>query len=118
MIDTIVGLAQDPIWFTAGYAAPALLCTFGYIRRSYNEVQRDKRELEMVLAGQRSGSGAGYYAPTITVGTLMGRAIVTMCPGVNFLSAVFDHGPELFGSFFKMIGKVFDRPLVADPRKK
>lgn len=117
MMETIVGYAQDPIWFVAGYAAPTMLCAFGYIRRSYNDIQRDKRDLESALE-QRTKGGTGHYSPTITVGTLMGRALVTVCPAVNFLSAVFDHGPELFGSFFRTIGKVFDRPLIADPRRK
>jgi hypothetical protein len=117
MIETIVGYAQDPIWFVGGYAAPTMLCAFGYIRRSYNDIQRDKRDLAKSLDQETKG-GSSYYQPTITVGTLIGRAIVTMIPAVNFLVAVFDHGPELFGSFFRTIGKMFDRPLIADPRKK
>lgn len=52
------------------------------------------------------------YKPTDTVGTIVGRVLVSWLPVANLWAALFDLGPEVFGRFFRWIGKVFDQPLV------
>lgn len=84
------------------YWAPMLLCAYGYTARTsqrYHQCceKRDKNE----------------YFQSDTVGTLIGRAIVTFMPVTNLFAAIFDLGPRIFGSFFLMIGRAFDKPLVS-----
>ena len=86
------------------YWLPLSLCLYGYTVRSWQKVRQD---LEY-------RANHTYYSPSITVGTLLGYAFVTVCPYVNSIAAVFDVGPDVFNSFFKWLGRVFDFPLVPD----
>ncbi len=84
------------------YWLPMLLCAFGYIARTFKRY-RQCCELR----------DADKYFQSDTLGTLIGRAIVTVLPIVNLLAAIFDLGPKIFGNFFEAIGKVFNQPLVS-----
>jgi len=83
------------------YWIPMVLCAYGYTARTFKRYRdcREKRD-------------AGAYFKSDTLGTLIGRTIVTICPIANLFAAIFDLGPRLFGSFFRVIGEVFDQPLV------
>lgn len=83
------------------YWLPLGLCAYGYTARTFKRY-RECCELR----------DAGKYFKSDTVGTLIGRAFVTLCPVMNLLAGVFDLGPRLFGSFFAFIGRAFDKPLV------
>lgn len=98
------------------YWLPLSLCTYGYTTRTWLNYQKDVVEREKSEAAKKDNGRALVYFPTDTVGTLIGRAIVTVCPVANIWSAAFDVAPRLFTSFFKWVGKVFDMPLVP-PRK-
>jgi len=96
------------LWGFLLYWLPVCVCTVGYIARTYNNYQKDlKARAEWV-----SDSINHYYTPTDTVGTLIGRGIVSLVPVANLLAAVFDVAPRLLGNFFKMLGDIFDQPLV------
>jgi hypothetical protein len=84
------------------YWGPLGLCLYGYTVRTFIRYQQcaDARD-------------AGKHFVSDTVGTLVGRALATVVPGVNMLAATFDIGPMVFARFFKAIGKMFDFPLVA-----
>lgn len=88
------------------YWMPLLMCSIGYFIRTYQNYQKDisARDLQTL------------YFPTDTVGSLIGRGLVTVLPIGNLLAAIFDVGPQLFRRFFGWIAKVFDQPLV--PRRK
>lgn len=86
--------------------APMALCAYGYTARTFAHYR---------LCCEARDSDK--YFQSDTVGTLIGRTIVTFIPVVNLLAAVFDLGPMIFGSFFAMIGRVFDRPLVSKAKK-
>jgi hypothetical protein len=85
---------------------PGALCAYGYTVRTWVNYRKDldNREKEK------------FYHPTDTIGTLLGRSIMTILPVGNLFAAAFDVGPEVFRRFFEWIGKVFDQPLV--PQKK
>ncbi len=87
------------------YWLPLGFCAVGYIARTARNFATDRRE--------RVRPGA-FYRPTDTLGSLIGRALVTMLPVGNLLAAIFDLSPEVFGKFFEWIGKVFNQPLVPD----
>ena len=89
---------------------PLLLCLYGYIVRSAREFSNDRagRATSELPASQSNG----YYTPSITIGTLVGRFLVTVVPIVNLLAAIFDVAPEVFGDFFRWMGKALDIPLV------
>lgn len=105
MIDWVLGLWTNK-WIAFGlYWIPVAFCAFGYVIRTARNFQKDR--------AKRIQPGA-YYSPTDTLGTLIGRGVVTFIPIANFSAAVFDLAPEVFGRFFDWIGKVFSQPLVPD----
>jgi hypothetical protein len=105
MTDWVLGLWANK-WIAFGlYWLPLAFCAFGYVVRTARNFAKDRAE--------RMRAGA-YYHPTDTIGTLIGRGVVTIVPIANFCAAVFDLAPEVFGRFFKWIGRVFDQPLVPD----
>lgn len=105
MIDWVLGLWANK-WIAFGlYWLPAAFCAFGYLLRTAKNFRKDREK--------RVTPGA-YYSPTDTLGTLIGRAVLTILPIGNLLAGVFDLAPEVFGRFFDWIGKVFNQPLVPD----
>lgn len=130
-IDTITELAQAHITGYMGlllYWLPLVVCVFGYTLRTWLNYQSDLLERELAEKSRREAVGTPaekqppwvssirIYAPTDTIGTLIGRALVSVVPVANLWASVFDLGPKIFGRFFKWIGNVFDQPLV--PRIK
>lgn len=87
------------------YWLPLALCAVGYISRTYHNYQRDKTE--------RIRPGA-YYTPSDTIGTLIGRGLISIIPVANVCAATFDVAPELFGRFFDKLEIIFSAPLVPD----
>lgn len=96
------------LWGFLLYWLPLAVCTVGYIARTYNNYQKDL----VARAAWIDDRTNKYYTPTDTVGTLIGRGIVSLVPVANLLAAVFDVAPRLLGNFFKMLGDIFDQPLV------
>lgn len=88
------------------YYLPLGLCLYGYSIRTWKNYQKDTEARD----------SDKYYLPTDTIGSLIGRAIVTIIPVGNLLAATFDIGPKIFANFFEWIGRVFDQPLV--PKKQ
>jgi hypothetical protein len=88
------------------YWLPLALCAYGFTERTFTHYRKccERRD-------------KGEFFESDTVGTLIGRAIVTVLPVTNLLQAVFDLAPRIFGRFFKMLGQVFNTPLVAKPKK-
>ena len=95
---------------------PLLLCAYGYIIRSARDFANDRaaRANSELPASQSNG----YYSPTITIGTLVGRVLLTVVPIVNLFAAIFDVAPKVFGDFIKWFGKAFDIPLVPKRAKR
>lgn len=87
------------------YWLPLGFCALGYIARTASNFAKDRKE--------RVRPGA-FYRPTDTMGSLIGRAVVSVLPIGNLLAAIFDLSPEVFGKFFEWLRAVFDQPLVPD----
>ena len=95
-------------WLAIGlYWIPLSLCAVGYTARSWRNYRKD---LERRAKDQ-------HYYPSETLGGLIGRALVTMCPVANLWAAAFDVAPKMFSRFFDAIGRLFSQPLVP-PRAK
>lgn len=96
------------------YWLPLSFCVYGYTIRTWLNYQKDVTEREKaILKGNN-----GFYCPTDTIGTLIGRAIVTITPVANLWAASFDLAPRIFASMFNWLGKVFDMPLVPRIKEK
>ena len=117
MIDWIVGAFND-FSFTNWmgiclYWIPASLCAYGYSVRTWvnyrNDVKRRREDDERLKTDPKYWS---TYTPTDTIGTLIGRALVVVVPVANIWAAAFDVAPDIFSTFFKWVGKVFNQPLV------
>jgi hypothetical protein len=99
------------------YWLPASVCAYGYTIRSWINYQRDiKNREEAEIDALSPNHRVKFYHPSETIGTLIGRGLATVIPVVNLWAASFDVAPKLFGSMFKIIGRVFDQPLV--PKRK
>lgn len=85
------------------YWLPLSFCAAGYTVRTWRRFSADRR--------RRDTDGRNYY-PTDTIGSLIGRAFVTVLPIGNAWAALFDLAPELFREFFEWVSKVFNQPLV------
>jgi TRAP-type mannitol/chloroaromatic compound transport system permease small subunit len=92
------------------YWVPLVFCVVFYFVRTVRNYVHDKKQRE--LANKPTGS---YYHPTDTVGSLIGRALVSIIPVANIWAAMFDLAPNVFGRLFSVIGNVFNQPLV--PKK-
>lgn len=109
MIDWIKDAAT---WWTTGwlgmllYWLPASFCLVGYTLKSWGDVRHDIKKRD----------SAEFYHPNITVGTIIGRSVLSVIPVANLWAGMFDLAPKLFGDLFEWIGRVFDVPLV--PKRK
>lgn len=84
------------------YWIEVVFCLIGYTFISMEDVAKD---VKARAANDR-------YAPSITIGTLVGRAFVSIFPGVNLFASVFSVAPYMFGNFFDWLSRVFSFPLV------
>lgn len=123
------------LWFTGWmglilYWLPLSLCVTGYTIRTMENyrkdtIQRQKRINYLALKKSKEQEGGDiysidsqlrvYYNPTDKIGTLLGRALVSICPIANLWAAVFDVFPNMFGKILSTIEKIFDTPLVPSP---
>lgn len=91
------------------YWAPLAMCAYGYAARSIFDYRDELRLRDLHEKGQCKYS---VYSPTLTIGVLLGRALVALCPVANLFAAIFDVAPKVFSDLFAWLGKVFDIPLV------
>lgn len=91
------------VWIALGlYWLPLAICCVGYVIRTWRNYRKDRKARD----------ADKYYSPTDTVGTLIGRGIVSVVPIANLCAAAFDLAPEMLGRFIERIGKIFNQPLV------
>lgn len=117
------------------YWLPLSICAVGYTLRTAENYQKDLIERDKVrnlikkhkeLEGdtealdrfersserRNSDKYASYYSPTDKIGTLIGRALVSIIPVANLWAGMFDVAPRLFHRLIERIEKIFDTPLV------
>lgn len=114
------------------YWLPLSICVVGYTLRTAENYQKDlierdkvrnlikKRkelegnpeELERFNRNRDPDKYAYHYSPTDKIGTLIGRALVSIIPVANLWAGVFDVAPRLFHRLIERIEKIFDTPLV------
>jgi hypothetical protein len=90
------------------YWLPLSFCAVFYTVRTARNYVNDRR--------RREDNERNYY-PTDTLGSLIGRGIVSVFPIVNIWAALFDLAPVVFGKAFKWIGKIFNQPLVPERKR-
>lgn len=100
-------------WWTTGvlglllYWLPVAFCGVGYTVICWEEYRDDLKRRD----------DDKYFTPTITVGSIVGRAVITAIPVANLCAAIFHVAPRLFGNFIDWLGRVLSIPLVK-PRKR
>ncbi len=92
------------------YWLPMTFCVIGYIMRTHKNYWDDLKERE-----KQSKKEHGIYWPTDTLGTLVGRAVVSVLPVANLYAVTFDLAPEVFSRIIDKFSKMLNIPLV--PRK-
>lgn len=113
-MDTIGSLMLSNIttmWGILLYWVPFAFCAFGYTVRTLGDISDDVKSREAAELNTNL-----VYHPSVRIGTLIGRGIVTCLPVSNLYASLFDVGPKIFGNFFRFLGRVFDQPLV--PKRK
>jgi hypothetical protein len=93
------------------YWVPLVFCVVFYTARTAEGYMKDKRAREDAYL-KRAANGTGFYYPEETLGRILGRAVVSVCPVANLWAALFDLSPKVFGRFFNLLSRVFDQPLV------
>jgi len=116
------------------YWLPLSLCVFGYTLRTTENYQKDLIEREKFLNYEmkrkelegdvdaldqlyrsvriENEKYTTYYKPTDRIGTLIGRALVSIIPIANLWAGMFDISPRLFSRLIERIEIIFDTPLV------
>lgn len=94
------------------YWLPMAMCAYGYLLRAIYKFRRDRAQRE----AEESGKPHAYYYPDLTVGTIVGYVVLSVCPIANLFAAIFDVAPGLFRRFFHWCARVLDIPLV--PKRK
>jgi len=117
MIDWIKNAATTPWIALVLYWIPLVTCAIGYLMRTHANYQIDTKKRAEGEARAANGEN-NLYNPTDTVGSLIGRAIVTIMPVGNLLAAIFDVSPKLFAGFFGWLERVFNQPLVPKREKE
>lgn len=85
------------------YWLPLILCAIGYTGRTWvhaNELRNP------------SDKWSYKYSNPITVGTIIGRILLTVTPCVNVIALVFGLSYDMLGSIFKWVGTVLEFELV------
>ena len=86
---------------------PMALCAYGYTVEFVQKYRKELRDRAKAEADSKT-----YYAPELTVGWIVGHAMLSVMPMVNLFMAVFYVAPMVFGDFFEWVGKALDFPLV------
>lgn len=107
-------IAHIPQWVVvAFYWIPVALCAVGYTVRTAKEIKRDLNDRR-----QSDLSPHAYYYPSVTVGTIVGRLLLTVTPLINIAAFVSDLGLGMISRTYELACKAFDRPLVPSRRVK
>ncbi len=126
MIDALLGYWANP-WFALFlYWLPLSICMVGYTLRTFENYHKDVTARREYLAAKEALSRMSddersrktnflHYSPTDTIGTLIGRALVTIVPIANMWAAIFDVSPRLFCRVIEHIEAIFNQPLVPNP---
>lgn len=111
MIDTVTNFVVNLQWNSwlaiVLYWIPLTFCMYGYTNRTIKRYIADRKTRE---------TPGAIYVPRERLGTLLGRALVTITPIANLWATMFDLAPKIFSNFFKTIEKIFDQPLVPDTK--
>lgn len=85
---------------------PAVLCLVGYFFRTIRKVKEDKARREEY---------GEWYVPEETIGTILGRIIISLIPTANIFALVLDLFQEAFEKIVPFIKRFINIPLI---RKK
>lgn len=102
------GLALGIYWL------PLAICLVGYTLRTVRHYRQDVA-VRAALDAAHPGE-PGWYQPTDTIGTLIGRAAIAAVPCANLIVVIVDLGPHAIGAVIDWCGRAFAVPLV--PRRK
>lgn len=104
------------------YWLPLAVCVIGYTVRTFENYQKDIAKRSKYLKAKEVEEQTGrqvtmsdFYYPTDKIGSLIGRALVSIVPFANAWAATFDVSPKFFRRLFEIVEKIFDQPLVPRP---
>ena len=107
MIDAIWNFQFNSLLAVFLYWSPAALCLYGYTIRTWTQYKSD---IAKRLEAEKTEKG--YYHPSLRIGDLVCRSIVTLLPIANLWAACFDVFPEVFRKLGEFISRALDQPLV------
>lgn len=114
------------------YFVPLVFCHVFYFVRTVRNWSKDRAKRDLctrynaawvALSEQDKGhpyahipealhGGNCLYHPTDTIGSIIGRVLVSWIPMANLWAAMFDLAPGVFEKLFNWIERVFNQPLV------
>jgi hypothetical protein len=121
------GIITSPFWLTILYIVPLIAVGVGSFFRIGKELRTDVLQREKAEAAEAAGQQPGQeswrynesieYKPSVTIGRIIGRIILTLCPLANLIAAIIDYGPMLAHDVAEFLDKTFNIPLVPKRRK-
>lgn len=103
LINIVNAILASPTQIFFLYWLPLIICAIGYTQKTFKQIKED--------ADRRSKSPKVYF-PTVTVGTILGRTFLTLCPIVNLWNATWSHAFRIVAEVIGWLEKVFNQPLV------
>ena len=126
MIDWIV--TRIPQWDSylalALYWIPVVVCLVGYailsVRMYYKDVEarataisnREKQRQDAANGVTGTRYYSTFYLPKLTVGWLVGHALISFIPVLNIWMSLFDVLPRVASNVVRTLGRVLNIPFV------
>jgi hypothetical protein len=123
MIDTIFAFTFWGVSLTNWlglllYWIPLAFCTYGYTVRIWIRYQNDYQKRSAYESLSEEKKHYTNYSPSLTVGSIIGYALLCIVPIANLFAAIFDVAPKVFRGVLESLEKVFNQPLVPSRDKE
>lgn len=101
LFKTFAFTGQTGFWT---YWLPTILCFIGYTGRTWYQIRELKRP--------KKDSYDYSRVPRLTVGTIIGRLLLSITPWVNIIALVFGLSYDMVSKVSSWVGKVLSFELV------
>lgn len=119
LINAVNAILMSPTQVFLLFWLPLIVCSVSYTALTIKQTKQDAVKRAKAEAVEASGQKLTHYdeyEPTVTVGTILGRIFISLCPGVNLVNAVFIQSWRLVRNVVETFHDVFNQPLV--PKRK
>lgn len=95
-----------PLWGFLFYWVPVAVCMVCYTIDNFRDFAYERIKRDEAREGKTS------YRPTLTFGKILWRYVLSIIPVVNLLAALFSFAPRYLSTWWELLTKLFDMPVV------